>query len=121
MDWICHDEQICRRYMEDPWCRFIFTNSGFGELMQLVDRCNRPEWFAAVPKDLPVWLYAGDEDAVGGCGRGVTEVYEGLKAQGLRDVTITLYPGARHEVHNEPIKDTLCRDIIAYLEAHMPA
>ena len=121
VDWICHDEQICRRYMEDPWCRFIFTNSGFGELMQLVDRCNRPEWFAAVPKDLPVWLYAGDEDAVGDCGRGVTEVYEGLKAQGLRDVTITLYPGARHEVHNEPIKATLFRDLVAYLEAHMPA
>ena len=42
------------------------------------------------------------------------------QAQGLRDVTITLYPGARHEVHNEPIKDTLFRDIIAYLDAHMP-
>ena len=90
------------------------------ELLELVDRCNRPEWYAAIPKDLPVWLYAGDEDAVGNNGKGVTEVYEGLKAQGLKDVTITLYHGARHEVHNEALKEELFRDIIDYLDSHMP-
>lgn len=120
VDWICHDEAVCRKYIKDPWCSFIFTNSGFGELLQLVDRCNRPDWYAAIPKELPVWLYAGDEDAVGGCGKGVTEVYEGLKAQGLKDVTITLYHGARHEVHNESMKEELFRDIIDYLDNHVP-
>ena len=90
------------------------------ELLELVDRCNRPEWYAAIPKDLPVWLYAGDEDAVGNNGKGVTEVYEGLKAQGLKEVTITLYHGARHEVHNEALKEELFRDIIDYLDSHMP-
>ena len=49
-----------------------------------------------------------------------TEVYEGLKAQGLKDVTITLYHGARHEVHNESMKEELFRDIIDYLDNHMP-
>ena len=120
VDWICHDEEVCRKYIKDPWCSFIFTNSGYGELLELVDRCNRPEWYAAIPKDLPVWLYAGDEDAVGNNGKGVTEVYEGLKAQGLKDVTITLYHGARHEVHNEALKEELFRDIIDYLDSHMP-
>ena len=120
VDWICHDEEVCRKYMADPWCSFIFSNSGYGELLQLVDRCNRPDWYAAIPKELPVWLFAGDEDAVGNNGKGVTEVYEGLKAQGLRDVTITLYRGARHEVHNEPLKEQLFHDIIDYLDAHMP-
>ena len=120
VDWICHDEEVCRKYIKDPWCSFIFTNSGYGELLELVDRCNRPEWYAAIPKDLPVWLYAGDEDAVGNNGKGVTEVYEGLKAQGLKEVTITLYHGARHEVHNEALKEELFRDIIDYLDSHMP-
>ena len=120
VDWICHDEEVCRKYVKDPWCSFIFTNSGYGELLELVDRCNRPEWYAAIPKDLPVWLYAGDEDAVGNNGKGVTEVYEGLKAQGLKEVTITLYHGARHEVHNEALKEELFRDIIDYLDSHMP-
>ena len=67
-----------------------------------------------------MWLYAGDEDAVGNNSKGVTEVYEGLKAQGLKDVTITLYHGARHEVHNEALKEELFRDIIDYLDSHMP-
>lgn len=120
VDWICHDEEVCRKYVKDPWCSFIFTNSGYGELLELVDRCNRPEWYAAIPKGLPVWLYAGDEDAVGNNGKGVTEVYEGLKAQGLKEVTITLYHGARHEVHNEALKEELFRDIIDYLDSHMP-
>ena len=42
------------------------------------------------------------------------------KAQGLKDVTITLYHGARHEVHNESMKEELFRDIIDYLDNHMP-
>ena len=48
--------EACLRYMEDPWCRFIFTNSGFGELMQLVDRyphcwrCKSPIIFRATPQ-----------------------------------------------------------------------
>ena len=82
VDWICHDEEVCRKYMADPWCSFIFSNSGYGELLQLVDRCNRPDWYAAIPKELPVWLFAGDEDAVGNNGKGVTEVYEGLRRRG---------------------------------------
>ena len=30
VDWICHDEEVCRKYIKDPWCSFIFTNSGYG-------------------------------------------------------------------------------------------
>ena len=37
VDWICHDEEVCRKYIKDPWCSFIFTNSGYGELLELVD------------------------------------------------------------------------------------
>lgn len=121
VDWLCHDEEVCKKYLADPWCHYIFTNSGYGELMELVDRCNRSDWYAAMPKNLPVWLFAGDRDAVGNCGKGVTEVYEGLKAQNLTDVAISLYPGMRHEVHNEAIKEELFRDIVSYLEAHLPA
>ena len=44
VDWICHDEEVCRKYIKDPWCSFIFTNSGYGELLELVDRLTQSEF-----------------------------------------------------------------------------
>lgn len=118
VEWICHDEGICQKYIHDPWCSYIFSTGGFGELMELVDRCNRNDCFAATPKDLPVWLFSGAEDPVGNNGKGVTEVYNKMKAAGVKDVTLTLYPGDRHEVHNEADREQLFEDIISYLNKY---
>ncbi|WP_231123819.1 hypothetical protein [Nocardioides sambongensis] len=36
---------------------------------------------------------------------------------GLVDVTVTLYPEARHEIFNETNRDAVTGDVIAWLEA----
>lgn len=120
VEWLCRDEAVCQKYVHDPWCAYVFSVGGVGELLELVDRCNREDCIAATPRELPIWLYAGEQDPVGSCGKGVTEVYGRLKAAGIRDLTLTLYPGDRHEVHNETDRETLFADLIAYLEGHLP-
>ena len=35
------------------------------------------------------------------CGKGVRQTYDAFRAAGMRDCTLKLYPGLRHEILNE--------------------
>ena len=98
----------------------MFTAAGYGELLQLLCRCNSREWYATMPKELPVLIYSGDHDPVGANGRGPQEVYDGLKAAGLADVQLILYPDGRHEMHNELNRDEVLANLLKFLEGHLP-
>jgi len=37
----------------------------------------------------------------------------------VHDVTLTLYPGARHEILHETNRDEVVADILAWLDAHV--
>jgi alpha-beta hydrolase superfamily lysophospholipase len=37
---------------------------------------------------------------------------------GMADVTVTLYPAARHEILNETNRDEVTADILTWLRAH---
>lgn len=58
-------------------------------------------------------------DPVGQFGKGVRKVYTLVKDSGVRDVTLKLYPGARHELHHETNKDEFLEDVVAWMEKHM--
>jgi alpha-beta hydrolase superfamily lysophospholipase len=51
----------------------------------------------------------------------VRAVAEQLRSVGVQDVTCTLYPGARHEIFNEINRDEVTADLVAWLDAHLPA
>ena len=42
-----------------------------------------------------------------------------LRGVGVHDVTLTLYPGARHEILHETNRDEVVADILAWLDAHV--
>ncbi len=108
-DWISRDAQIVAKYAADEKCTFIFTASAFHDLMTIL---------RAVSKTLPVALFAGDMDPVGDYGRGVQTVYRMLQDAGVEDVSIRLYPGARHEILNETNRAEVYADILAWCNAH---
>ena len=57
---------------------------------------------------------------MGDYGRGVEEVARAYRRAGVREVTLTLYPGARHEVLNETCRRQVYDDLLAWLEGHLP-
>ncbi len=119
-EWVTSDKAAMAAYVADPKCSFTFTLNGYRGLMEVLSTVSRDAWFTSLPADLPVWLFAGSEDPVGNYGAGVQLVHDRLAAAGVRDLSITLYPGCRHEVHNEkqPARQQLYGDILAWLNAH---
>lgn len=93
----------------------MFTASGFVDLTTLLRRVSSQQWAEKVPKKLPVIFMAGTADPVGGYGKGVRNVYTKLIDEGC-NVDIKLYPGARHELVNETMKEIVFDDILTWIE-----
>lgn len=114
-DWVTRDEEIVDRYNEDAYCNFIFTASGFVDLVKLLGKVSDPVWPYLVPKDLPILIASGDADPVGNYGKGVEKVYRSLKEQDC-DVSLKIYEGARHEILNEINRRDVYKDILKWLD-----
>ena len=82
-------------------------------------QANDDRTVALVPKDLPIHLTSGDQDPVGASGKGVQQAADQFTRLGVRDVTVTLWPGARHEILNETNRDEVEVDILEWLDAHL--
>ncbi|MCI9413774.1 MAG: alpha/beta hydrolase [Clostridiales bacterium] len=118
-EWLSRDDTNYRPFAKDPKCHFLFTNAGFRDLFTLLHKVSGRQWSDRVPKELPLIVLSGDMDPVGGFGKGVRQVYDWLKASGMKDLTLKLYPGARHELHNESNRDEFVGDITAWMEKRM--
>ena len=104
--------------MADPYCGFLFTASGYRDMFRGLERLRKLDELKKIPKGLPVYLFSGDKDPVGNQGAGVNKVAEELRQAGLRDVSVKLYPGGRHEMFNETNAQEVYADLLAWLRAH---
>ena len=114
-DWLTHDREVIKKYIDDEKSNFVFTASGFVDLTTLLRKVSSQRWAEKVPKKLPVIFMAGTADPVGGYGKGVRNVYAKLIDEGC-NVDIKLYPGARHELVNETMKEIVFDDILTWIE-----
>lgn len=100
-DWLSRDRAIVEKYNNDKFCNYIFTVSGYRDLFRMLEAVSFEDWAAKVPTDLPILLISGEDDPVGGYGKGVCAVSGALTGAGARKLKTVLIPGARHEVLNE--------------------
>lgn len=99
--WLSRDGEIVAKYSEDKYCSSIFTADGFYTLFDMLGRVSEKGWAGSVPAGLPLLIVSGEADPVGNYGAGPRAVYDRLRAAGLSDLTLKLYPEMRHEVLNE--------------------
>ena len=117
-DWISRDEAVVDTYLADPLCNFP-TRAGMNHAMMTgLQYIAKKENLAKMDKNTPVGLFSGDADPVGAMGKGVKKVYGFFRDAGCEDVTMKLYPGARHEILNETNRQEVYADLLAWLEEH---
>ena len=76
---------------------------------------------AAIRDDLPIPIVSGDADPLAQGGQAIEALAARYRWAGLRDVTVRLYPGGRHELLNETNRDEVTADIIAFLDRTVAA
>jgi alpha-beta hydrolase superfamily lysophospholipase len=120
-EWLSRDDAQVDAYVADPFCGFGLDAEGgkamFARARDLAD----PSRLAGVRKDLPVHLTVGEQDPVNGQLALVNALVDRLRAAGLTDVTLTVWPQARHEIFNETNRDEVEAELLAWLDRVVPA
>lgn len=118
-DWITSDNENLDMYVADPLCSFMFTVNAYYNVFSGMIGIQRKESVYMIPKGLPVLFVSGADDPVGEFGKGVRKIYEKYRAAGIRDVTLRLYTGDRHEILNETDRDQVYKDLLGWFEKHI--
>lgn len=118
-DWLTRDEQIIDAYQSHPWCTFIFTVNAYMHMLRgilsLTDKKKRQN----ISRDMPMLFISGEDDPVGGFGKGVKKVYKQFQKLHMTDLSLKLYPKGRHEILNEINRLDVFSDIGNWLEVRI--
>ncbi|MBK7994511.1 MAG: alpha/beta hydrolase [Blastocatellia bacterium] len=114
-DWLSRDPQQVDIYINDPYCGFKISNKSWMDLLGgLIEISERPK-LALIPAQLPIYIFGGDCDPVGGFGKGISLLSTELRASGIKNVKLKLYKEGRHEMVNEVNKQEVFTDVINWL------
>lgn len=113
--WLSKNEENIKEYLSKAECTFTFTLNAYQGLFEAVQYTGKEVNVAKMPKHLRLLLIAGDKDPVGNMGEGVKSVYQRFLKVGMKDVTIKLYKGDRHEIFNELDRAIVYQDVLDWL------
>jgi len=118
-DWLSRSEAEVDKYVNDPKCGFVCTASLFYDFFRGLKDIFKKENIVKVPKNIPVYAFAGDRDAVGNMGKGFIQLIDNWNAAGVCDIEYKLYPGGRHEMLNEINREEVINDLSRWLKKHL--
>lgn len=114
-EWLSRDSAEVDAYVEDPLCGFVCSYKFFSDLSFGIAFINRRDPVSRMRKDLPILMISGEEDPVGGRGKGIEQVFSRFISAGLTDVTMKLYPEGRHALLSDICRDEVESDISGWL------
>jgi alpha-beta hydrolase superfamily lysophospholipase len=120
-DWLSRDTAEVDAYINNPFCGAVFTASFFHDLFKGLQETYLEANMRKIPKELPVYVFSGENDPVGGMGKGVRQLLRIYHELGLKQVSSTLYPEGRHEMLNELNREEVMSDLLAWLEMRLHA
>lgn len=117
LEWLSRDPAVWQLFHDDP---LTFTTPlakrlGLVETLRLVGRPAK-----RLEHRLPLLLVVGADDTLGGerSVRALAQAYR--RRAGLTDVTVRVYPEARHELFQETNRAEVIGDLIAWLDERFP-
>jgi alpha-beta hydrolase superfamily lysophospholipase len=119
-EWLSRDEAQVDAYVADPRCGFGLTDVDGKQMFASARQLADPTRLARVRPDLPVYIAVGDQDPVNGQLTLVRPLVLRLEEAGLTDISLVVYPGARHEVFNETNRDEVVADLLRWLDRVVP-
>lgn len=114
LDWLNTDPAQVDAYIADPLCGEMFNVGGYATLMDLTGAACNSLCARAMPSSMKILFISGSDDPVGGA-KGATKAYNSVKYRSGADVELKLYEGMRHEILNEPRREEVYADVLAWL------
>jgi alpha-beta hydrolase superfamily lysophospholipase len=115
-DWISSDAAVVDAYIADPLAGHGISNQFWFDFLHGLADLSEPEAMAQIDPQLPIYLFSGEKDPVGKQGKGVIALQKALQRAGSKQVACKLYSNGRHEMINEPNKEQVIADLLAWLQ-----
>ncbi|MEM8805789.1 MAG: lysophospholipase [Cyanobacteria bacterium P01_G01_bin.38] len=109
---LSRDPEVVRQTQADPLIHSVATLRWGAEAMKAIAHVRKQ----ISTLKLPILLIHGDADSINDVS-GSQELYEGVA---IADKTLKIYPGNYHEPHNDLDRDQVMRDLITWLDTHLP-
>lgn len=121
-DFISRNPEVVRAYLADPLSGETATTEYIFEMIKGFLLAMKPSTFRATPKKLPILMISGEKDPVAGP-KGDAAVlkaaHQAYAKTGIADLTLKIYPEARHEMLNEINKADVYTDILNWMKKHL--
>jgi alpha-beta hydrolase superfamily lysophospholipase len=114
-DWLSHDPAVVDAYIADPLCGFGVSAASMMSMAGSAPRLLDPNELKRIRANLPIYIFAGDEDPINHKLEWLKPVAERYRAAGLRHVTEKYYPGGRHEMMNETNREQVLKDLLDWM------
>jgi acylglycerol lipase len=108
---LSHDPLVVQAYVDDPLVHDWVSSRMFVDMIAAGEEALE----RAADFRLPVFLIHGEFDRL--CDRTATEAF--YATVGSADKTLHIWPALFHEVHNEPEKDQVLREMVEWVLAHI--
>ncbi len=118
-DWLSRDDAEVDQYIADPLCGFRCTTGLWIDLLKSSARLTDIARLSRIPKTLPALLIAGSADPASNGATGPKVLEQAYRAAGLKDVTVSIYDGARHELLNETCRDAVTEELREWIVGHL--
>jgi alpha-beta hydrolase superfamily lysophospholipase len=110
-EWLSRDPEVWASFKSDPWTFEAAVLKLFG-LVDGLRLFGKPAFDMA---EVPILIIAGSNDPLGGEKSCLALAQSYLRRGGQNDVTVTIYPEARHELFNETNKVQVIDDVVAWI------
>ena len=111
-EWLTRDVAVQQAFKADP----LTFDAKAAKLFGLLDGARLLGTPKKLARDVPIHIVIGSEDPLGGP-RSVELLAEAYRTRGgLSDVSVVVYPGARHEVFNETNRVEVVAEVIGWLD-----
>lgn len=118
-DWLSVNEENVDAYIADPLCGGGASIGLFFDMLGGIGFIGKQSNVNTMNVNTPVLFVSGDHDPVGDMGRGVKKAYASFRKAGVKDVSLKLYPGLRHEILNEACREEVYEDLWKWIEQRM--
>jgi alpha-beta hydrolase superfamily lysophospholipase len=117
-DWLSRDPVEVDLYAKDPRCGFRCSSGLWMDLLNAAGRHADPQRLATIPKELPILIINGADDAATQGAKGPRALERLYHKAGIKDLTTHIYDDARHELLNETCRDQVTADLLRWLQEH---
>lgn len=114
-DWLSRDESAVDDYIADPLCGFGIDAAAVQDMFAGARRAADPGRLRGIPDNLSVYIAVGSADPVNGGLTLLSPLVERYREAGIEDITVQIYPNARHEIFNEINKSEVIVDLLRWL------